>query len=155
MPHAIVYRINVNPQGGVPRYAIAQTEITFAGVRGDRQKDRQHHGGSLQTVSLYALELIHALRAEDHPIDVGTTGENLTLQGLDWARVQIGDQLAIGERVLLEITDYATPCKTIAASFTDQQFKRISHKLYPGWSRLYARVLCEGTVRSGDPVELA
>jgi MOSC domain-containing protein YiiM len=121
-------------------------------VQGDQQRDRRVHGGPERAVSLYAYELIQALQAEGHPIAPGTTGENLTLHGLDWAALQIGDQLAIGERVCLEITGYAAPCKTIAASFVDQAFSRISHKKHPGWSRLYARVLVEGVIHTGDSV---
>ena len=45
-------------------------------------------------------------------------------------------------------------CRTIAGSFTDGAFVRISDKVHPGWSRLYARVLREGFVRDGAPVRL-
>lgn len=153
MPQARIVRINVNPAGGVPKHAIERTEITMQGVQGDYQRDRQHHGGPERAVSLYALERIHALQAEGHPIDIGTTGENLTVQGLEWDALQPGDQLAIGERVVLEITGYATPCKIIGASFRERNFNRIHQHKHPGWSRLYARVLSEGTVAVGDLVE--
>ncbi len=153
MPQASIVRINVNPQGGVPKHAIERTAITMQGVQGDHQRDQQHHGGLERAVSLYALECIHALQAEGHPIDIGSTGENLTVQGLDWARLQPGDQLAIGERVVLEITGYATPCKIIGASFLERNFNRIHQHKHPGWSRLYARVLHEGSVAVGDPIE--
>jgi MOSC domain-containing protein YiiM len=50
----------------------------------------------------------------------------------------------------LEITSYAAPCGSIRASFAGGRFKRISQKVNPGESRLYARVLREGRVRAGD-----
>lgn len=153
-PAARVVQINVNAQGGVPKHATPSAEITMQGVVGDKQRDRRFHGGPNRAVSLYSYELIQALRAEGHPIDLGTTGENLTISGLDWATLQPGDQLAIGSRVCLEITDYAAPCKNIAASFQDGDFSRIAHKRAPGWSRLYARVLTEGTVHIEDRVEV-
>ena len=56
--------------------------------------------------------------------------------------------------VVLEITRAAPPCRTIAPSFTGGAFVRISDKVHPGWSRLYARVLREGFVRDGAPVRL-
>jgi MOSC domain-containing protein YiiM len=46
------------------------------------------------------------------------------------------------------------PCHKIAASFADGEFHRISQKLHPGWSRVYARVLAQGMVRLGDEVVL-
>lgn len=149
-----VIQVNVNPRGGVPKYAVDAAELTMAGVIGDRQLDRRHHGGPTRAVSLYALERINALSGEGHPIGPGSTGENLTVVGLDWSTLRVGDQLRVGDWVELEITGYAAPCSTIEQSFIDGAFTRISEKLHPGWSRLYARVLAEGLVRAGDPVEL-
>lgn len=150
---AHIVRVNINPAGGAPKHAVAQAEVTIQGVSGDKQRDLRYHGGPERAVSLYSYELLLALQAEGHPVDCGTMGENLTISGLDWATLQPGDQLEIGERLCIEITSYATPCKNIAGSFQDEAFKRVSQKLHPGWSRLYARVLIEGAVREGDAVE--
>lgn len=146
-------QINVNPKGGVPKHAVPSAEITSEGVRGDKQRDRRFHGGPERAVSLYALERIAALQAEGHPIAPGTIGENLTIGGLEWATLGVGDQLQIG-KLLVQITGYAAPCNNIAGSFADGLSKRISQKLHPGWSRLYARVLTEATVHEGDQVAL-
>jgi MOSC domain-containing protein YiiM len=148
-----IVQINVNPQGGVPKYAVPSAEVTIQGVAGDLQRDRRFHGGPLRAVSLYSHERIEALRAEGHSIAPGTTGENLTVSGLDWEKIQPGDHLHIGEQVDLEITAYVVPCYKISASFVAGEFKRISQKLHPGWSRIYARVLREGTVHVGDIVK--
>jgi MOSC domain-containing protein YiiM len=99
------------------------------------------------------LERIEALRVEGHPVFPGSTGENLTIQGLDWAMVQPGLRLRVGEADL-ELTSFAEPCKTIRKSFVDNGIERISGRIFPGWSRVYALVLKEGLVRTGDPVEL-
>lgn len=149
-----IVQINVNPEGGVPKHAVATATIRVGGVDGDRQRNRKFHGGPQRAVSLYALELIQALQGEGHPIVPGSTGENLTLAGLDWGALAPGDRLLLGAQVELEITGYAAPCKNIAASFSAGAFSRIGHKNHPGWSRLYARVLREGTVGVGDRVEV-
>lgn len=149
-----IVQINVNPAGGVPKHRVATAAITVEGVAGDRQRNRKLHGGPQRAVSLYALERIQALQAEGHPITPGSAGENLTIGGLDWANLIPGARLRIGEWVELEITSYTAPCENIAASFHDEQFSRISQKLHPGWSRVYARVLAEGAVYEGDRVIL-
>jgi MOSC domain-containing protein YiiM len=146
-------RINVNPRGGVPKQAVPSAQITVARVEGDKQRNRRVHGGPKRAVCLYSLECIEALQAEGHPIEPGSTGENLTIAGLDWEALQPGARLRIGE-VELEITSYTAPCQNIAGSFLDEDFTRISHKLHPGWSRLYARVVREGAIHEGDAVEL-
>src|SRR5262245_7543498 len=153
-PSARVVQVNVNPAGGVPKQRTPSAEVTSKGVAGDKQRDRRHHGGPTRAVSLYSYEHIQALRAEGHPIAPGSTGENLTIGGLDWPALRVGDRLRIGGRVQVEITGYATPCTNIIESFAGGAITRISQKVHPGWSRLYARVLEAGLVREGDAVAL-
>lgn len=150
-----VVQINVAPEGGVPKRPVVAALLTGHGVAGDRQLDLKHHGGPDRAVCLYALEHIEALAAEGHPIAAGSTGENLTIAGLAWHELRAGDRLEVGEHVVLEISGPAPPCTTIAGSFLRGEFKRISDKLHPGWSRLYARVLTEGLVREGAQVRRA
>jgi len=100
------------------------------------------------------LERIRALQQEGHPIDVGTAGENLTLEGIDWDLIVPGVRIKLGEEVVLEVVSFTIPCKTIKASFIDGRFVRISQKLHPGWSRVYTRVVIEGEIRFGDHVEV-
>lgn len=152
---AYIVQININPEGGLPKHRVASAEVTINGIMGDKQRDSQRHGGPDRAVSLYSYECIKALRAEGHAIDPGSSGENFTISGLDWETLQPGDQLQIGDRLLIEIGGFVTPCKNIVESFAGGEFKRISQKVHPGWSRLYARVLIEGGVREGDPVILA
>ncbi len=150
-PKATLLQINVNPEGGVPKYAVESTTLTSEGVLGDRQLDLEYHGGPQRAVCLFAVERIDALAREGHPITPGSTGENLTLSGVDWSTIRVGSRLQIGAAVI-EITGPAPPCKTIADSFVDGEFVRISAKLHPHWSRLYAAVIQEGEVRAGDSV---
>jgi MOSC domain-containing protein YiiM len=98
--------------------------------------------------------LIRALQREGHPIDIGTAGENITVEGIDWGLVEPGLRVQLGPDVLLEIASFTNPCKTIKGSFIEGEFIRIAQKLRPGWSRVYARVISEGEVRPGDPVRL-
>jgi MOSC domain-containing protein YiiM len=63
-------------------------------------------------------------------------------------------RIKLGEEVVLEVASFTSPCKTIKQSFIDGEFVRISQKLHPGWSRVYARVVTEGEIRFGDHVEV-
>lgn len=145
--------INVNPNGGVPKFPVESTRLLFGGVEGDRQNDLKYHGGPERAVCIYSLELIDALINEGHTINEGAVGENLTISGIDWSMLNSGSILSIGES-MIEITSPATPCKTISHVFSDSFFSRISEKKFPGWSRWYARVKIEGIVSKGDSVKL-
>lgn len=149
-----VVQVNVNPRGGVPKHSVPSARVTRAGVAGDRQAHPGVHGGPQRAVCLFSLERIEGLRAEGHPIRPGSTGENLTLAGLDWDCIEPGRRLQVGDEVLLEIASYTVPCEQIRHSLLDERFPRLSQRLHPGWSRAYARVLREGTVHAGDAVSL-
>lgn len=149
-----VAQINVS-SGGVPKLPVERARVTRLGVEGDRQRNRRLHGGPSRAVCLFSVEVIERLRAGGHPIAPGSTGENLTIAGLDWAVLRPGDRLRIGESVELQLTRYTIPCKNIAASFWDGDFTRMSHKLHAGESRIYARVLVEGEIAAGDEVRVA
>jgi MOSC domain-containing protein YiiM len=148
-----VVGISVSP-GGVPKSRVSGARVSRLGLVGDAQNDTKHHGGPERAVCLYSLERIRSLQTEGHPIDIGTAGENVTVEGIDWDLVVPGAQLRLGKHVLLEVASFTNPCKTIKESFTDGEFVRIAHKLHPGWSRVYARVLSEGEIHFGDPVEV-
>ena len=152
MTEARLHSINVS-NGGVPKRPRETCAVHRNGLEGDRQRDLENPGGSERAVSVYSMELIEALRAEGHPIAPGTIGENLTLAGLPWNEMRPGLRIEVGE-VVLELASYAAPCQIIAASFSDGRVVRVSEKVHPGWSRLYARVLKEGTLRVGDRVRM-
>jgi len=153
MPDATVHSINVS-DGGVPKRPRRSAWVDTNGVEGDRQRNLRVHGGPNRAVAIYSLGLIESLQAEGHPIEPGTIGENLTLTGIDWSLMVPGARVTIGE-VELELTAYAAPCKQIVDSFADGSMTRVSQKVHPGWSRLYAKVLHEGRIATGDSVSIA
>lgn len=146
-----IVSININENGGVPKYPVNNAHIGKYRVTGDKQNDLKHHGGENRAVCLYSMDLITALKNEGHPIFVGSTGENITIQGLDWSTLKKGDVLEMG-KVKIELTKPTPPCKTIAESFINEKFVRISENKHPGWSRWYARVLKEGIVHVNDKI---
>jgi MOSC domain-containing protein YiiM len=139
--------------GGVPKHAVENARVTPLGLEGDAHR-YEHHGGPERAVCLFAAEAIRALTAEGHAVAPGTLGENVTVDGLDWASVTPGERLLLGAGVLLEITRYTSPCLKIAPAFSDHNFSRVSQKIHPGWSRVYARVLVPGLLRKGDRIRL-
>ncbi len=150
-PYAHVHQISVS-DGGVPKLPVWEAKVSEQGVAGDRQRNLKFHGGPDRAVCLYSLELIERLQDEGHSIDPGSTGENLTLAGLDWDQIGPGRHLTVGPEVRLEVTSYTTPCRHNGRWFRDEDFSRISQKVNPGWSRVYAKVLQGGIVRPGDEV---
>ena len=146
--------VSINASGGgVPKQPRHRAAVTAAGVEGDRQRDLRFHGGLDRAVCLYSFDLIRAMQDEGHQVTVGHLGENLTVMGLDWRLLTPGTRVQVGG-VRLLLTAFAVPCKNMSPYFDGGKIFRISQKVHPGWSRVYARVEEPGTVQIGDPVRI-
>ena len=132
--------------GGVPKTQVDSVQIEIEGLTGDNQADKKHHGGVMRAVCVLENEILTKLQLEGHPIMPGTTGENLLVEGFN---LDIGTVFTVGDAEL-EVVSAATPCKTIAASFIDGNFNRLSHKKYPKDTRWYCRVLKPGSINIFD-----
>jgi MOSC domain-containing protein YiiM len=143
-----IVAVNVS-DGGVPKRAVAEAHVHAAGLAGDRQRDLRHHGGPDRAVCLLAQEVIDALAAIGHPIAPGTTGDNLTIVGIDPASLGPGVRLAVGPEVRLEITAAAAPCSNIRASFHDGDVSLLDVRKHAAHARWYARVLAPGRLAPG------
>ncbi|MGH7604955.1 MAG: MOSC domain-containing protein [Gemmatimonadaceae bacterium] len=148
-----IVSINISA-GGVPKRRVTGARVFRLGLEKDDHNDKEHHGGPDRAVCVYSLEKIRELQREGHPIDVGTAGENVTVEGIDWGLVVPGSFLKLGDQVVLEVASFTAPCETIRESFIDGRFVRISQKLYPGWSRVCARVVTTGEIHFGDTIEV-
>lgn len=148
-----IFQLNCST-GGVPKTPVQEARLTLTGLSCDRQAHPRFHGGPERALCLYAIERIRQLQREGHPILPGSTGENVTVENIDWSRLKLGDKLALGDEVLIEISSYTVPCKQIAASFLDRDFNRINQKRHAGWARLYARVLRTGVLRVGQEIRV-
>ncbi len=146
-----IFQLNISP-GGVPKLPIREAHCSTLGLEGDGHAHPKIHGGPERALCLYSVEVISALQAEGHPIWPGAAGENVTLTGVDWASLEVGQRFALGDSVIIELTRPTEPCKNIAASFLEKNFRRIDHAKQPGWSRWYAKVSQEGTLRVGQAV---
>ncbi|MFN8050000.1 MAG: MOSC domain-containing protein [Acidimicrobiales bacterium] len=147
---------SLQASSGVPKHAIPTAEVGYRGVATDRQETRKHHGRVWQALCIWSAEVVEEVAREGHPVSAGAAGENITLAGVDWATLRPGARLEFGEGgVLAETTDWAAPCNTIAHCFTDRHFRRIDAVQHPGSSRIYAKVLRDGTIRPGDPVTVS
>ena len=151
-----VVQVNTS-KGGVPKGPVTEAYVGWRGIEGDVQRAREHHGRPFQALCLWSAEVIDRLRADGHPIDYGSAGENITIRGLDWNGVRPGVRLRIGE-VMCEVWAYAVPCKKNAQWMKDGDFGRLHHDRESEFggaiSRVYATVTEPGLVHPDDTVTL-
>ena len=152
---ATIVSINVSELGGVPKLPIKTAVVRFEGVEGDLNRFRMErkNGDPGRAVSIFSMERILQLQEEGHPIDIGTAGENFTIEGIDWPKMEVGMMIRFGS-TLIRLSEPCAPCSKIGGSFMENKFSRIDQNKRRGWSRWSASVIEEGAVSVGDAVYL-
>ena len=151
--NGVVNSVNVREEGGVPKLPVRAATLRLDGIEGDynRFRTERRNGDPKRAICIFSLERIHDLQREGHPIEIGTTGENLTIEGLDWPALEVGMKFKVGGATI-ELSEPCAPCNVIKESFKEHKFSRIDHSLEMGWSRWLASVISEGVVSAGDSV---
>lgn len=122
-------------------------------VENDHVIDRKYHGGKDKACYLYSADH-YSYWKELHPkieMSWGMFGENLTVEGLHEAEINIGDIFKIGETIV-QATQPRQPCFKLDIRFeTSGVVKQFVNSGFPG---VYVRVLEKGDIKAGDSVEL-
>ncbi len=122
-------------------------------LAGDGQADLVHHGGIDKAVCAYPSEHWLYWRGilPPHRLAGGAFGENFTLEGLTEADVCIGDVFSVGSAVL-QISQPRQPCWKLARRWEIKDLAvQVERTGFTGW---YFRVIQEGTVEPGAPLQL-
>jgi MOSC domain-containing protein YiiM len=128
---------------------VALRGVNFAG---DDQADRTVHGGPDKAVYAYAREDYDYWRThEGLDVEPALFGENLTVEGVDLSNALIGERWSVGS-TLLEVAQIRLPCFKLGIRLGDPRFpRRFQHV---GRMGAYLRVVQEGDVGAGDPIEV-
>lgn len=154
----VAWRTAGGPQTAIEKHSVdGPVRITFDGVEGNEYGDTSVHGDDWMKVYAYSSEDYawweSELGAATRP---GLFGEQITTSGFDLNESLVGDVWRVGT-ALLQIAHVRIPCQTFkgwmgADGFDDRAWV----KRFTDASRCgpYLRVLEEGIVQAGDPIEI-
>jgi MOSC domain-containing protein YiiM len=131
-----------------------QGPVALRGVNlsGDDQADRSVHGGPDKAVYAYARADIDWWEAElGRSLGEAPFGENLTVTDLPVSEAVIGEEWALGS-ALLQVAQPRLPCFKLGLRMGDPRF--LKHFAAAGRPGAYLRVLREGDIAAGDPIEV-
>jgi MOSC domain-containing protein YiiM len=120
---------------------------------GDGQANLRAHGGPDKAVLGYAASHYPIWREELNKPDLayGSFAENFTIEHLDESSVCLGDVYAIAD-ARVEVSQPRQPCENITHRWKIRGLtQRVEQTGRHGW---YMRVLTEGEVAAGLPIEL-
>ena len=107
-----------------------------------------HAGKWHRQISLLGIESINKMKGNGFEIKFGDFAENLTTENIILPELPLGTKLAVGERVLLEVTQIGKKCH-----YNCEIRKKIGDCVMPR-EGIFARVLKGGRVKPGDCIEV-
>lgn len=139
---------------GIFKYPVTQPIfLDSEDVENDHVIDRRFHGGTDKACYLYSADHYGYWQKLFPQLEMpfGIFGENLTVEGLHEAHVNIGDIFKIGEAVV-QATQPRQPCFKLEFRFMNDEIVR--QFIDSGLSGVYVRVLEKGYVKPGDLMKL-
>lgn len=106
-----------------------------------------HAGKWHRQVSLLSKEKIDAFRARGAEVDDGAFGENLVVEGIDFAKLPIGTRFTCND-VILELTQIGKECHQGCAIF-----QKMGDCIMPR-EGVFTKVIHGGTISEGDELEI-
>ncbi len=108
-----------------------------------------HAEAGIRQVSLLSKESIDKIREKGLDVNHGDFAENLTIEGIDLAKLPIGTKLKVGSEVLLEVSQIGKVCHNRC-----NIFYTVGDCVMPK-EGIFAKVLVGGTIKVDDHVEAA
>ncbi|WP_067148742.1 MOSC domain-containing protein [Pseudotamlana agarivorans] len=122
-------------------------------VENDTVTDRKYHGGEFKACYLFSEDQYPYWKGLYPNLDwnYGMFGENLTVEGLDETKIQVGDIYRVGT-ALVQISEHREPCFKLGVKFETQEV--LKQFIHHGFCGTYIRVIEEGHVQNGDTFTL-
>jgi len=114
------------------------------GIEGDA-----HAGDWHRQISLLAGESIDTVKETLPTLKNGAFAENIITRGLDLTQLSIGDQLKIGDSIILEITQIGKECHNSGCAIKKATGDCIMPK-----EGLFAIVVAGGAIASADEIQV-
>ena len=134
-----VIAVCISKEKGTQKYRITEGEfIEEWGI-----KDDAHAGKWHRQVSLLSYDKIQEFRAKGAEIEDGAFGENLVVEGFDFAKLPVGTKFRCND-VVLEMTQIGKKCHHGCAIF-----QKMGDCIMPR-EGVFTRVLHGGVIHEGD-----
>ena len=139
-----IIAISISEQKGQKKHNIEQANlIVDHGMEGDA-----HAGNWHRQISLLGIQSIEYMKGQGAKVEPGDFAENITVEGIVLYDLPIGIQLALGEEVLLEVTQIGKECHQGC-----EIFKQVGSCIMPTQG-IFGKVIKTGTISVGDVVRI-
>ena len=140
---AEVIAVCISERKGTVKHPVPHIDVrAHHGIVGDA-----HAGDWHRQISLLADESVDTMRAMGLTLLPGAFAENILTRGMELKSLPVGTRLRVGQ-ALLEVTQIGKECHN------DCEIKRTTGKCVMPTEGIFAVVVEEGRIRSGDRIEV-
>lgn len=141
---ATLHSICISPARGQLKKEVSQARvISNHGIENDGHAGEWHR----QVTCLDFASVQKANREHSLNVGPGAFAENLLVEGLDFTKISVGDQLKFGQEMILEVSQIGKEDHPSVVTRT------LGVTLLP-YEGLFCRVVSGGEIKSGDRVEV-
>ena len=138
-----VIAVCVSEEKGTQKHKVKEARLVEDwGIEGDAHAGKWH-----RQVSLLSYDKIQDFRNRGAEVEDGAFGENLVVEGFDFAALPVGTRFVCGD-VILEMTQIGKKCHHGSAIF-----QKMGECIMPR-EGVFTRVLHGGVIHEGDCFEL-
>ncbi len=146
-----VFSINQSQAKGVPKLPVKEGYLKEGwGLLGDAHSGKWH-----RQISFLSWESIKSQnecprikKSKSEEFKPGDFAENITTEGLDLAKLKVGNGIEIGDKIKVKVTQIGKECHTHCAIY-----KRVGKCIMPK-EGIFAEVLKGGKVEVGDEIRI-
>ena len=147
-----VFSINQSQAKGVPKLPVKEGHLKEGwGLLGDVHSGKWH-----RQVSFLSWERIKSQsscsrieKSESEKFKPGDFAENITTEGLDLTKLRVGDEVQIGDRIKVKVTQIGKECHVRC-----EIYKRVGRCIMPK-EGIFAEVLKGGEIKVGDEIRIS
>lgn len=140
-----ILSISVSRKKGTRKHQVPETRLLKNhGLEGDAHAGPWHR----QVSFLSAENIAYARRVQGLDVGFGDFAENIATQGVCWEDLPEGTRVRLGHAAVVEITQIGKICHTKCAIYYQAGDCIMPKK------GVFARVVAEGVIRTGDPIEI-
>jgi MOSC domain-containing protein YiiM len=136
--------ISISEHKGMQKVNVPEAELRAGfGIVGDA-----HAGNWDRQISMLEIESIDIMAAKGANVSPGDFAENITTEGIDLSKLEIGDKLKLGTEVEIKITRFGKQCHGRCIIY-----EQIGDCIMPR-KGVFAKVNRGGSIRVGDTIEV-
>jgi len=138
-----IYKLSVSEIKGTKKRNVEMVTVAESrGIEGDA------HSGTFRAVSMLPYEGFSKVKDRGLEVSPGDFAENITTKGLDFDKLSVGDRIALGKSVILEIVQIGKECHNECA------IGQVTGECIMPRQGVFARPLKGGILREGDSIRI-